>query len=171
MNIDYRILLPHESRNYRIIRLESLEKFPESFGADYQESLKIEKFRLESDIENQAQDRFVMGALADDAVIGICAFVKDENNTGNIYQMYVRGSFQGKNIGFGLIEEVIEEAHKRFNGITIFLEVTDKNEKAYNLYRKIGFVEVTDNAKKKETGCNTRLFLNAEDSMTSGKTH
>lgn len=171
MNINYRVLLPHESRNYRIIRLESLEKFPEAFGANYQESLKIEKFRLESDIESQAQDRFVMGAFADDTLIGICAFVKEENNTGNIYQMYVRGSFQGKNIGFGLIQAVIDEAYKRFGGITIFLGVTDKNEKAYNLYRKIGFVEVTDNAEKKETGCNTQLFLNTADHMASKKTH
>lgn len=162
MNIDYHILLPHESMNYRIIRLESLEKFPESFCANYQDALKIEKFRLENDIENQTQDRFVMGAFADEELIGICAFVKEEDNTGNIYQMYVKEHFQGRNIGWGLIQKVIEEAYERFNKINIFLEVTNKNEKAYNLYRKIGFKHIISDAEKKENG-STELYLNTAD--------
>lgn len=45
MNIEYRNLSPHESSIYRAIRLESLEKFPASFGAQYQEALQLEKFR------------------------------------------------------------------------------------------------------------------------------
>lgn len=143
MNISYRKLLPEESKNYRTIRLESLEKFPESFGANYQEALNIEKFRMESDIEDQTPERFVFGAFADQKLIGICTFVKDENNTGNIYQMYVKKEFQGKNIGQGLIEAVIHEACKKFNGIAIILEVTPGNNKAYNLYRKIGFQETS----------------------------
>lgn len=162
MNIIYRVLLPHESKNYRIIRLESLEKFPESFGAVYQEAVQIEKFRMESDIENQTQGRFMVGAFSDDDLIGICAFVKEENPTGSIYQMYVKEHFQGKNIGWGLIQAVIGEASERFPGITIFLEVTDKNEKAYNLYRKIGFTDVIDTGEKENSG-NTQLYLHTSN--------
>jgi ribosomal protein S18 acetylase RimI-like enzyme len=149
VNIKYRILLPHESRIYRTIRLESLEKFPESFSADYQEALKTEKFRLESDIEDQTDCRFVMGAFADKELIGICVFVKRDNKAANIYQMYVRGSFQGKNIGSGLIQAVIKEAYQQFPGIGIFLEVTDKNGKAYHLYKKIGFTETNSETAEK----------------------
>ncbi|KFF17843.1 GNAT family N-acetyltransferase [Chryseobacterium sp. JM1] len=163
MNIKNRFLLPHESKNYRIIRLESLKKFPESFGAVYQEALQIEKFRMESDIENQTQDRFVVGAFSDDELIGICAFVKEENHTGSIYQMYVKEHFQGKNIGWGLIQAVIGEASERFPDITIFLEVTDKNEKAYNLYKKIGFTEVIGDNGKQENSGNTQLYLHTAD--------
>ncbi|MGU3374779.1 GNAT family N-acetyltransferase [Chryseobacterium sp. M5A1_1a] len=144
MNIEYRNLLPNESKAYRVIRLESLEKFPESFGANYQEALKTEKFRIESDIENQSLERFVFGAFAEQELIGICAFVRDENNMGNIYQMYVREGFQGKNIGFGLIQAIINEANSRFKGIEIVLEVTPKNDRAYHLYKKMGFQEVID---------------------------
>ena len=144
MNIEYRNLLPNESKAYREIRLESLEKFPESFGANYQEALKTEKFRIESDIENQSLDRFVFGAFVDQELMGICAFVKDEGNTGNIYQMYVREGFQGKNIGLGLIQAIINEANNRFKSIEIVLEVTPKNDRAYHLYKKIGFQEIID---------------------------
>ncbi|MCJ7935672.1 MAG: GNAT family N-acetyltransferase [Chryseobacterium sp.] len=143
----YRKLVSGESKKYRTIRLESLEKFPESFGASYEEALKTEKFRTESDIEEQTPERFVFGAFADDELAGICTFVKNENNTGNIYQMYVKKEFQGKGIGLGLIEATIHEAYHRFIDIEIILEVTPGNNKAYNLYRKIGFVEITSTDK------------------------
>lgn len=141
-SISYRKLLPTESKIYRAIRLESLKKFPESFGATYQEALSIEKFRMESDIEEQTPERFVFGAFEQQELVGICTFVKNENGTGSIYQMYVKKEFQGKNIGQGLIEAVISEACQKFNGIEIILEVTPGNDKAYNLYRKIGFQEI-----------------------------
>lgn len=142
MNIEYRNLLPHESSIYRAIRLESLEKFPASFGAQYHEALQIEKFRLENDIEQQTQGRFVIGAFDDQSLVGICVFVIEENATGSIYQMYVRENYQGKNIGAGLIKATINEARHRFSPVDIFLEVTPHNVKAYGLYKKIGFEAV-----------------------------
>ncbi|MBP2619561.1 hypothetical protein [Chryseobacterium jejuense] len=50
---------------YRTIRLESLEQFPESFEATYQEAMNTEKLRMETDIENQTVEKFVFGAFAD----------------------------------------------------------------------------------------------------------
>ncbi|AZA85188.1 N-acetyltransferase [Chryseobacterium lactis] len=144
MNIEYRKLLPEESKMYRKIRLESLEKFPEAFGANYQDALKIEKFRIEEDIENELPERFVFGAFSDGDLIGICTFVKDENQRGNLYQMYVKKDFQGKNIGYELIRRIINEIRGHFNDLEIFLEVAPHNEKAYSLYRKTGFKEVVN---------------------------
>ncbi|ASK29640.1 GNAT family N-acetyltransferase [Chryseobacterium sp. T16E-39] len=154
MNIEYRSLLPHESRIYRTIRLESLKKFPESFGANYEEALQTEKFKLEYDIENQRNERFVIGAFSDGELIGICAFVKEEDNAGHIYQMYIKENFQGKNIGYGLIQAVVEEANNRSNSTEIVLEVTHSNIKAYQLYKKFGFKEVAKNTQEKETDSN-----------------
>lgn len=144
MNIQYRKLLPEESTVYRTIRLESLKKFPESFCADYEDALKTEKFRIEYDIENQLAERFVVGAFHQDLLIGICTFVKDENSRGNIYQMYVKKEYQGKNIGLALIQKIIEEADKEFKDLEIYLEVKNTNVKAYRLYQKIGFTEVAE---------------------------
>lgn len=148
MNIKYRALLPHESKIYRTIRLESLKKFPEAFGANYEEALQIEKFRLEDDIENQRKERFVIGAFGDDELIGICTFVKEKDNTGHIYQMYIKENFQGKNIGYALIQNIIQEANTRFNSIEIILEVTHNNTKAYQLYKKCGFKEIPTDTKQ-----------------------
>lgn len=148
--IEFRNLLPAESSAYRSIRLESLKFFPESFGADYHEASKTEKLRLESDIENQTPGRFVMGAFADDELIGICVFVEEENYSGHIYQMYVKAGFQGKNIGSHLLKAVIEESVSQFSTREIYLEVTCRNTAAYELYRKIGFKKISDQPEKKE---------------------
>ncbi|WP_261512516.1 GNAT family N-acetyltransferase [Chryseobacterium paludis] len=151
MNIEYRTLLPYESKIYRTIRLESLGKFPEAFGAKYEEALQIEKFRMESDIENQLSERFVVGAFADQELVGICAFVKEEDHIGHLYQMYIKENFQGRNIGLRLIQEVVNEAEIRFDAIEIILEVTHNNVKAYQLYKKFGFHEVIEAHKSKES--------------------
>jgi len=156
MNIHYRKLLPKESRIYRSIRLESLKKFPESFGADYNEALKTEKFRIEYDIENQLADRFVVGAFDNDRLIGICTFVKDENNRGNLYQMFVKEEYQGKNIGLNLIQKVIKEAEKQLKDIEIYLEVKNDNLKAFKLYKKAGFAEV-DKSEQDEMDSNIMM--------------
>lgn len=144
MNIEYRKLLSHESKIYRTIRLESLEQFPESFEASYQEALNTEKLRMETDIENQTPEKFVVGAFSDQKLIGLCTFVKNEDHSGTIYQMYVNKNFQGKNIGSGLLQAVIREAKKQFNIVEIFLEVNSKNDSAYHLYKKNGFKETDD---------------------------
>ncbi len=58
--------------------------------------MKIEKFRMENDIEHQTAERFLSGAFADKKAFGICIFVKGENTAGAIYQMYVKEDYQGK---------------------------------------------------------------------------
>lgn len=94
-----------------------------------------------------------MGAYANDLLIGICTFVKSDKNSGTIYQMYVKKEFQGKNIGQGLIEAVIHEAGRQFNDIEILLEVAPGNDKAYNLYRKTGFLEVEKTSAQDSSNC------------------
>jgi ribosomal protein S18 acetylase RimI-like enzyme len=142
MKIEYRRLLSHESAMYRAIRLESLEQFPDSFEADYQHALNTEKLRIEIDIENQTAEKMAFGAFADQQLIGLCVFVKNEDHSGNIYQMYVNKNFQGKNIGSGLLQATIHDAREKFNITEVYLEVAHKNESAYHLYKKYGFNEI-----------------------------
>ncbi|MCL1688771.1 GNAT family N-acetyltransferase [Elizabethkingia anophelis] len=146
MRIEYRNILPNESRAYRMIRLESLKEFPVAFSASYEESVKMEKLRLEEDIETQMSERFVTGVFIDNELSGICAFVNLGNNTGNILQMYVRKGFQGNNIGMELIRAVIQEARYRFHNIEIELEVKPDNINAFNLYKKAGFEEIINDS-------------------------
>ncbi len=146
----YRKLQPNESSKYRAIRLESLKAFPNAFGTKYDEAIQIEKFRFEYDIERQEQERFVIGAFDKEHLIGICAFVMSENRIGDIYQMYVKKEYQKKGIGFQLVQKTIFEAQQLFLNITIQLEVTKGNHNAYNLYQKVGFIEVENDENEEE---------------------
>jgi len=150
MNIEFRPLLPGESSEYRKIRLESLKEFPDFFSADYEESVKLDRLPLESDIENQASDKLVCGAFLDSQLIGIGVLVKNAKNIGNIYQMYVKPEFQGHNIGMQLLGSIIKEAGKRFGRIELSLEVQSHNNKAKRLYSKAGFQYVSE---RKEDHC------------------
>ncbi|MBV8327764.1 GNAT family N-acetyltransferase [Chryseobacterium sp.] len=151
MDIEYRKLLPQESVLYRKIRLESLKMFPEAFETTYQEAMKTEKLRLETDIEAQTFGRFVFGAFSDQELIGICTFIKENNNTGSLYQMYVKTGYQGNSIGYGLITTLIRETERQYEGIEIFLEVKSRALKAYHLYKKIGFKEEKNINKKEDS--------------------
>lgn len=138
MPLEYRKLKSYESGIYREIRLESLKKFPEAFEADYQDALRTEKLRFEIDIENQETDRFMTGAFYGDELVGICGFAKDERGRGNIFQMYVKEEYQGRNIGMELLRAVINDADTK----EIILEVKPDNLNAFHLYQKAGFKEI-----------------------------
>lgn len=139
MAIIYRPLVRNESTIYRSIRLESLKEFPESFSAKYEETFRIGKLSMEYSIENQTLDKFGFGAFDNSELIGISTFVKDENGIGNIYQMYIQEKYQGQNIGFGLLGNILKEAKKRFGELVVSLEVSIKNSSAIHLYKKAGF--------------------------------
>jgi len=145
MLIEYRSLLPDESKEYRRIRLESLKEFPEAFSATYQETLNVEKLTLEKDIENQTANKLLHGVFVNRELIGICTFVKNDENIGNIYQMYVQKGFQGKDIGLNLVHETIKEAAKRYHNLEIFLEVSVDNLQAKHFYLKAGFEQIQQN--------------------------
>lgn len=74
--------------------------------------------------------------------IGIFDMVDDYNIIG----IAVDKNYQRKGIGSKLLKEVIEEANKN-KVATVSLEVDEKNEKAINFYKKMGFV-VTNIRKK-----------------------
>lgn len=150
MEIDFKPLAASESNDYRKIRLESLKKFPDFFSANYEDTVKTDKLSIENDIENQTFNKFVCGAFFENKLIGICTFVKNELNIGNIYQMYVKPEFQGHKIGKQLLMETLKEAEKRFSKIEISLEVQTNNYKAIELYEKVGFERVLE---EKENNC------------------
>ncbi|AZB29625.1 GNAT family N-acetyltransferase [Chryseobacterium balustinum] len=158
MLIEYRSLLPDESKEYRRIRLESLKEFPEAFSATYQETLNVEKLTLEDDIEKQTFNKFVHGVFVNRELIGICTFVKSDENIGNIYQMYVQKGFQGKNIGLNLVHSTIKEAAKRYHDLEIFLEVSVDNLQAKHFYLKAGFEQIRQNENSSDILMKYRSF-------------
>ena len=97
MDIIYRRLKPTESLIYRELRLECLKNHPESFGSSYESQATLSQLAYEKFIKESNPQQFVVGAFAQDQLIGICAFAQElktkRAHEGTIIQVYVKIGF------------------------------------------------------------------------------
>jgi RimJ/RimL family protein N-acetyltransferase len=146
LKIIFRKLNPDESKKYRLIRLESLQAHPASFGSSYEGQKLLPKLMFERALEQPKDERFVVGAFDRGELIGICGFVPGTSeyfeglkNAGTLIQMYVRSSYSGKKIGLKLTTTLIEEAFKIPGMNHIVLGVREGNAPAIRVYQQAGF--------------------------------
>ncbi len=165
MKINYRKLLPGDSEAYRSIRLESLEKFPASFGASAIEEAKLTKLRFQTFIEAQLPDKFMVGAFDNDELIGICGFIREEqqrsNHRGIVIQMYVRPTHKGNKIGYKLLQTLIDFAFQLEGLEMLTLGLIATNKPALTVYEQLGFIEYgyLVNYYKEDGGYDNHLFM------------
>ena len=134
--IEYRKLRSSESKKYRFLRLESLEKYPNSFGSKYEEQKQREKLAFENFIEQSNPECFIIGAILQDKLIGICGFYRhtdiDCNHRGEIIQMYVQPEYQGNQIVIALICKSGYPHHR----ISILLDIVQICFVVYSIFVK-----------------------------------
>jgi RimJ/RimL family protein N-acetyltransferase len=145
MNIHYRKLLPADSKQYRDVRLDALQKFPENFGSNYETESAKPKLAFEIAIEQQADNNFIIGAFDGEKLIGICGFAQETGpkirHRGLIIQMYIRPQYQGKGLGFKLLQTTVDEAFKIPEVEQLALGVISHNVNAAKIYERAGFKE------------------------------
>ena len=143
MNISYRRLEPKDSKDYRTIRLECLEKYPENFGTKLEEERDKPKLAFETFIEEKTPDKFIFGAFDGEKLIGICGFAREPRiktaHIGTIVQMFVKPEYSGKGIGLELLNTVKNEAFKIPGIEQLMLGVVMTNKSANVIYEKAGF--------------------------------
>ncbi len=175
-NIKYRKLKPEESEKYRLLRLESLQKYPNSFGSKYEDEREKTKLAFENYIEESNPECIIVGALKNDKLIGICGFYRHQDqrkkHRGEIIQMYVQQEYQGNNVGYDLLKATVSIAFELKNIEQIELEVMTDNKAANRIYEKIGFKECGIQQKfyKKDGNYfNQRLMILCRDDSYSTK--
>jgi len=136
-----------EWEKYKDIRLTSLKEFPKAFSSSYEEALKSTTEDWQIPIANSLNNLGSVMFCAYDAenMVGcIVAYWKDRAKTGhiaNIGGMYVRIEYQNQGIAKKLFDELLKELQSMNRFRKIKLEVVTDNPAAYNLYKKMGFVE------------------------------
>ncbi|WP_292743843.1 GNAT family N-acetyltransferase [Nostoc sp. NMS4] len=101
-------LTKDDAEDYRQIRLEALDKNPDSFGTTYQEEVikTIEQFWDRIPVDN---NNFILGCFEDKHLIGIVAFNQESRikirHKAYISSMYVKQEYGGKGIGKLLLNE------------------------------------------------------------------
>lgn len=147
MNIEIRKPRVDEWEKYKDIRLASLRAFPTAFSSSYEEALKDTSEDWQIPIANSLSSRgsIMLCAFEGEQMVGSSvAYWKDRAKTGhvaNIGGMYVRSDYQHKGIGGKLFEQLLQELRNMNRFRKIKLEVVSDNIPAYNLYKKVGFVE------------------------------
>lgn len=86
----------------------------------------------------QSGDRKQYMAEMGNEIIGICTLYYSGNKA-TIYGLGINEKQQGKGLGFELVNSILTLLKQQ--DFEVELEVDSKNERAYNLYKKVGFKE------------------------------
>lgn len=143
--IEYRQLLPSESKKYRELRLEALKNHPLSFGPTYESQVVRDKLHYESLLENEEGIENMFAAFDGERLIGTCFFSPEEyevrKHWGQLVQVYVTSDYRGKDVARKLMQYAIDKVFENPAIEYITLGVAEGNMPAYNLYKKLGFTE------------------------------
>jgi N-acetylglutamate synthase-like GNAT family acetyltransferase len=125
-----------EIREGKVSDIQDIAKVCESaFGDSRDNALSFVKTSFES----PGRKSYV--GLYENGIIASC-FVVDESEFKSITTLVVEKENQGKGIGKEFLFRILNEITER--NIAIQISVDSTNEKAYNLYKNVGFIEIDE---------------------------
>lgn len=141
--MEIKLLDASDAQRYWALRLEALKRHPEAFLTSYDDAKKRENPIDQVASNFNVEGNFTFGAFDHEELIGVVTLLQESaekiRHRANIFALYVTPNKQGLGVGKALIEEAINKA-KTIEAIEkINLSVMANNEKAKNLYSKLGF--------------------------------
>ncbi|TLS37212.1 GNAT family N-acetyltransferase [Pseudalkalibacillus caeni] len=143
--MEIRLLNTKDAEAYWNLRLEALQKAPESFATTYREAMDREN-PIERTAQNiRATGSFTLGAFVDGNLCGTVTVVKEKaakmRHKAMLVAMYIQPEHQKKGFGKKLVQKAIERA--KAEGIEqVLLSVATTNPKARKLYESVGFESI-----------------------------
>jgi len=141
--IEIRLLTDRDAAAYWHLRLEALEREPQSFGESAAEHRLT---TVESAVERLAanpDENFVFGAFHAGQLVGMAGFfryqIAQARHKGRVWGVYVRENCRGQGVGRALLAALLERV-KTCPGVEqVTLTVVSGQAAAYALYRSFGF--------------------------------
>jgi ribosomal protein S18 acetylase RimI-like enzyme len=141
--IEIRLLTARDTEAYWHLRLEALEREPQSFAESTEEHRETSvKSAAERWVANP-DNNFLFGAFHEGQLVGMAGFfrypIAKARHKGRIWGVYVRESYRGQGIGRALLVALLGRI-KACPGVEqVSLTVVSGQEAARALYRSLGF--------------------------------
>lgn len=141
--IEIRLLTDRDAAAYWHLRLEALEREPQSFGEAAEEHRQTSVELAAERLAANPGDNFVFGAFQQRQLVGMAGFfrypIAKARHKGRIWGVYVGASCRGQGIGRALLAALLERI-KACPGVEqVSLTVVTGQEAARNLYCSLGF--------------------------------
>lgn len=131
------LLGPEHALEFRVLRLEALERHPCAFAAAHDE----ESGKSVADVAERLVDQAVFGGFAEGRLVGVAGFatpaLAKKRHKGLLWGVYVCAHLRGYGLGRALVSRVIDHARDRV--AQLHAAVVTGNSGACGLYRDLGF--------------------------------
>lgn len=140
-SIDVRQLTEQDWREYKRLRLASLQDAPDSFGSTFEKERMFSEAAWRARLTaTKVATQLPLIVSLNGASVGLAFGVVHSNcdRCAHVYQMWVANSARGQGVGKLLLQEILDWAGT-MNVAEVRLLVTVGNPAAIALYQKLGF--------------------------------